>query len=35
MVAIFLHIAGALKHYYLDAPEADVLPRMLPIKSRD
>lgn len=35
MAAILLHIAGALKHRYLDAPEADVLPRMLPIKPRN
>ena len=34
IAAIFLHIAGALKHRLLDAPEADVLPRMLPLKPR-
>ena len=34
MVALFAHIAGALKHRFLDKPEADVLPRMLPIKPR-
>lgn len=34
LVAIFAHIAGALKHRFLDKPEADVLPRMLPIKPR-
>ena len=34
MAAIFMHIAGALKHRFLDTPEADVLPRMMPLKSR-
>ena len=34
LVALFLHIAGALKHRFLDKPEADVLARMLPIKAR-
>ncbi|WP_255857562.1 cytochrome b [Bacterioplanoides sp. SCSIO 12839] len=31
LIALFAHIAGALKHRFLDSPEADVLPRMLPI----
>jgi cytochrome b561 len=34
MAALFAHIAGAVKHRYLDDAEADVLPRMLPIKPR-
>ena len=34
MVALFSHVAGALKHRFLDKPEADVLPRMLPLKPR-
>lgn len=34
MAAIFMHVAGALKHRFLDAPEADVLPRMMPLKPR-
>ncbi len=34
LAALFAHVAGALKHRYLDVPEADVLPRMLPIKPR-
>jgi cytochrome b561 len=34
ITALFAHIAGALKHRFLDKPEADVLPRMLPVKSR-
>ncbi|MFT7006975.1 MAG: cytochrome b561 [Colwellia sp.] len=34
ITALFAHIAGALKHRFLDKPEADVLPRMLPIKPR-
>lgn len=34
IAALVAHIAGALKHRFLDAPEADVLPRMLPIKPR-
>lgn len=34
IAALFAHIAGALKHRLLDEPEADVLPRMLPIKPR-
>lgn len=34
LVSIFMHIAGALKHRFLDAPEADVLPRMVPLKPR-
>jgi cytochrome b561 len=34
MTALFAHIAGALKHRFLDKPEADVLPRMLPVKPR-
>ncbi len=32
LAALFAHIAGVLKHRFLDKPEADVLPRMLPIK---
>lgn len=31
LAALLAHIAGALKHRFLDVPEADVLPRMLPI----
>lgn len=34
LVALLLHIAGALKHRFLDVPEADVLPRMTPLKPR-
>jgi len=34
MAALFAHIAGALKHRFIDARDADVLPRMLPIKER-
>lgn len=34
IAALFAHIAGALKHRFFDKPEADVLPRMLPIKPR-
>ncbi len=34
MVALFAHIAGALKHRFLDKPEADVLPRMMSVKPR-
>ena len=34
MAVLFSHIAGALKHRYLDKPEADVLPRMMPVKPR-
>lgn len=34
LAALFAHIAGALKHRFLDKPEADVLPRMLPVKPR-
>lgn len=34
IVGVILHVAGALKHRFLDVPEADVLPRMLPIKPR-
>lgn len=34
MAALFAHITGALKHRLLDKPEADVLPRMMPIKPR-
>lgn len=34
LLALFAHIAGALKHRFLDKREADVLPRMLPIKPR-
>ena len=32
--ALCAHVAGALKHRFLDKPEADVLPRMLPLKPR-
>ena len=35
ILAILAHIAGALKHRFIDAPEADVLPRMLPVKPRE
>lgn len=35
IAAIFAHIAGALKHRFLDKPEADVLPRMMPVKPRE
>lgn len=34
MLAILAHVAGAIKHRYFDKPEADVLPRMLPVKPR-
>ena len=34
IAALFAHVAGSLKHRFLDKPEADVLPRMLPIKPR-
>jgi cytochrome b561 len=34
IAALFAHIAGALKHRFLDTPEADVLPRTLPLKKR-
>lgn len=34
IAAIVAHIAGALKHRFLDKPEADVLPRMMPVKPR-
>lgn len=34
VAALFAHVAGALKHRFLDTPEADVLPRMLPVKPR-
>ena len=34
LAALFAHIAGALKHRYMDPPEADVLPRMMSIKPR-
>ena len=34
MAALFLHIAGALKHRFFDKPEADVLPRMTNLKAR-
>ncbi|MDA0127792.1 cytochrome b [Vibrio sp. MarTm2] len=34
MAALFAHISGVLKHRFLDKPEADVLPRMLPVKPR-
>ncbi|WP_370277558.1 cytochrome b [Pontibacterium sp.] len=34
MGAIVLHVAGALKHRYLDDPKADVLPRMTSLKPR-
>lgn len=34
IAAVFAHVAGALKHRFLDKPEADVLPRMMPVKPR-
>lgn len=34
IAALAAHIGGALKHRFLDKPEADVLPRMLPVKPR-
>lgn len=34
VTAVLLHVAGAVKHRFLDTPEADVLPRMLPMKPR-
>lgn len=34
IAALFAHIAGALKHRFLDERDADVLPRMMPIKPR-
>jgi cytochrome b561 len=34
IAALFAHIGGALKHRFIDRAEADVLPRMLPIKPR-
>lgn len=34
LAALFAHIAGALKHRYMDGAEADVLPRMMSIKPR-
>ena len=34
LLALFAHIAGALKHRFLDGRDADVLPRMLPLKPR-
>jgi cytochrome b561 len=34
VAALFAHVAGALKHRFLDTPEADVLPRMLPVNPR-
>lgn len=34
MAALFAHIAGALKHRFLDERDADVLPRMMSIKPR-
>jgi cytochrome b561 len=34
LLALFAHIAGALKLRFLDQRDADVLPRMLPIKPR-
>lgn len=33
LATLFAHIAGVLKHRFLDKPEADVLPRMLTIKT--
>ncbi|AAZ28451.1 hypothetical protein, partial [Colwellia psychrerythraea] len=32
IAALFAHVTGALKHRFLDKPEADVLPRMLPTR---
>jgi cytochrome b561 len=34
LVAMFVHIVGALKHRFIDARDADVLPRMMSIKPR-
>lgn len=34
LTAIFMHIAGGLKHRFLDTPEKDVLPRMTSLKPR-
>jgi len=34
IIALLAHVAGAIKHRFLDAPEADVLHRMLPLKPR-
>ena len=34
ITALIAHVAGALKHRFLDKPEADVLPRMMSIKPR-
>lgn len=34
LATIVMHIAGALKHRFLDTPEADVLHRMMPLKTR-
>ncbi|MEH6443682.1 MAG: cytochrome b [Oceanospirillaceae bacterium] len=34
IAALIAHLAGALKHRFLDSSEADVLHRMLPIKPR-
>lgn len=34
LAALVAHIAGALKHRFLDDRDADVLPRMLPVKPR-
>lgn len=32
--AVFAHVAGALKHRYVDSPEVDVIPRMTSLKRR-
>lgn len=34
LLAVFLHIAGAMKHRFLDGADVDVLPRMTGIKPK-
>lgn len=34
LTAVFLHVAGALKHRLLDSPDVDVLPRMTGLKPK-
>lgn len=34
LLSVFFHVAGALKHRFLDSPDVDVLPRMTGIKKR-
>ena len=34
LLAVFLHIAGAIKHRFLDSADADVLPRMTGMKPK-